>query len=237
MYGSFNKEKLLSGFGHIFTSGKVTYIGFFRNGQKNGHGIMLNKKFIYTGNFVDNEFCGFGKYINIHAQYVYYGNFLKSNKQGYGALYNLNTGNIVYDGEWWHNSVSGYGTYYPNNNQKNMFIVYFGQLLNANICLNSRFYISGKFRNGYFISGSYYIGDYLLSSFRINNLKNKVTTNNNFEYATERCAIFGTLSEKYKIVGDYSMFNFCDQFILLNSTNIKKNYIVIDYNTINHYFY
>ncbi len=83
----------------MFDNGKI-YVGEFQGGKKNGQGVLkipvkdensvAFDKFVlevYTGNFKDDVYHGFGRYNYFDGSY-YEGNWQYGKKQGKGLFYN-----------------------------------------------------------------------------------------------------------------------------------------------------
>ena len=79
---------------------KSYYIGEWKNGAKHGKGIYYYKNgdIQYEGDYVNDEYDGYGKYIEENGDY-YIGEFKNGAKNGKGILFDI-YGNIKSEGIW-----------------------------------------------------------------------------------------------------------------------------------------
>ena len=98
----------------IFLDGNI-YIGEFKNGDREGKGKIVdkNKKLIYEGDFVKNQFEGKGKYF-YNNNFYYIGDFKNGKIEGKGKLFYTDSNKIIYEGDFIDGLFEGEGTYYYN---------------------------------------------------------------------------------------------------------------------------
>ena len=183
MYKGEINYNLREGYGKFNDNG-IFYIGQWYNDKRQGYGIEytlyqinqfnIKKKIIYEGQFFDNVYNGYGKYIWQNLDY-YEGEFVNGLCNGKGQLYN-NNGILIYDGYFFNNNKQGFGMYNYGNG-----IIYKGlwsndkengegELYENNILLFKGFFINGKknmIGTEYFLNGNIkYYGGF------IDNIKN-----------------------------------------------------------------
>ena len=91
------------------------YKGEIKNGIKNGKGKLITNNFIYEGNFKENNFFGFGKYINFNGN-IYKGYFKENKFNGKGMII-FSNGDFFY-GNFIDNNMFGKGIYFFSGNYK-----------------------------------------------------------------------------------------------------------------------
>lgn len=108
-YGEFRDGKK-NGFGILFTK-QYVYRGFFHDDKKNGYGEFFDKEksINYCGNFVNDKYNGFGFYYK-EKKFKYIGNFVDGYLKGLG-LYIWNYEEKYY-GNWSNDKMNGLGIYY-----------------------------------------------------------------------------------------------------------------------------
>lgn len=91
-------------------NGCVSYEGNWKNGAREGHGIMIWKDGDkYDGNYENGVRSGQGTYYFANGN-RYEGNWVKNKRNGQGILYYAD-GNR-YEGNWNNSKISGHGTFY-----------------------------------------------------------------------------------------------------------------------------
>ncbi|XP_037808197.1 alsin homolog [Lucilia sericata] len=121
------------GHGTLIINEKELYEGNFRNGLFNGHGHKQHSDYVYIGEFVDNQRCGYGVLDRIAAGEKYLGLFADNKRVGSGVCISSTgdyfegsfandelTGRCIaifpngfyYEGESTLNGPSGLGKYY-----------------------------------------------------------------------------------------------------------------------------
>ena len=167
--GNFVNGKLEGTGKFIWPNGNY-YIGQFKNGKKNGKGIIYSKdgNILYEGDFSNDKKEGTGKLILKNGLY-YEGQFKNGKKNGKGTIH-YKDGKIAYEGDFCNDKKEGSGkiilkkgNYYEgqfkNNKIQGKGIHYYS---NGNIMYDGD-YVNGKFEgNGKFIwkNGQYYIGQF-----------------------------------------------------------------------------
>ena len=153
--GTIYSGELLNGLRHGFgkfesPNEEIIYEGNWKDGLKNGQGIMKKKGSIYEGNWKDGFIDGKGK-LTWKSKNIYKGDFSKGKINGDGYMIWFNE-NKKYSGQWENNIQNGYGVqiwYETKGEHKYLFNRYIGEWKN------------GK-RNGYGIfyysNGSKYEG-------------------------------------------------------------------------------
>ena len=134
--------ELLNGFRHGFgkfesPKEELSYEGNWKNGLKNGHGVMKKKGSTYEGNWKDGFIDGKGK-LTWKSGNIYKGDFKMGKMDGNGYMIWFNE-NKKYSGEWKNNVQEGFGVeiwYESKGEHKYLFNRYIGE------------WKSGK-RNGY----------------------------------------------------------------------------------------
>ena len=88
------------------------YIGEFLNDKMHGKGSICLKDgtLKYDGDFVENEFTGFGKYYFEGGGY-YIGQVFKDKQHGKGKMYDKNN-NLIFEGNYVNDKKEGIGKYY-----------------------------------------------------------------------------------------------------------------------------
>ena len=135
----------------IYENGEY-YIGPLLNGLRNGKGVIYykNGKMKYEGDFVNDKFEGYGKYIWENGDY-YIGEFLNGLRNGKGTKY-YKDGNIGYEGDFLNDNKDGFGKYYYPNGEN-----YIGRYLNNKRCGKGIvYYKNGKIKyDGEFVNDKY----------------------------------------------------------------------------------
>jgi len=134
--------ELLNGFRHGFgkfesPKEELSYEGNWKNGLKNGHGVMKKKGSTYEGNWKDGFIDGKGK-LTWKSGNIYKGDFKMGKMDGNGYMIWFNE-NKKYSGDWKNNVQEGFGVeiwYESKGEHKYLFNRYIGE------------WKSGK-RNGY----------------------------------------------------------------------------------------
>ena len=90
----------MEGYGKFIYENGDYYIGEFKNGLRNGKGILYckNGKIKHEGDWINDKYEGYGKYIFENGNY-YIGEFKNCLRYGQGMLYYKN-GNIKYEGDY-----------------------------------------------------------------------------------------------------------------------------------------
>jgi hypothetical protein len=80
-----------------------------RNDRPNGYGIMIYPKedLIYDGQWVNGDWCGFGRLIDVQYQHIYQGGFFDNYKHGLGVL--QHSDGRIYDGTFALGKLDGKG--------------------------------------------------------------------------------------------------------------------------------
>ena len=106
--GEFVNDKYEGKGKYNYEDGKY-YIGEWKNGLRNGRGILYykNGNILYEGDFVNDKFEGNGKYIWEDGSY-YIGLWKNGLCNGKGTEYNKN-GEIVYEGDFINDKFEGIG--------------------------------------------------------------------------------------------------------------------------------
>ena len=135
--GTIYSGELLNGLRHGFgrfesPNENINYEGNWKNGLKNGHGIMKKKGSTYEGNWKDGFIDGKGK-LTWQSGNIYKGDFSngKIDGNGYMIWYNENK---KYSGHWNKNVQSGYGVqiwYETKGEHKFLFNRYIGEWKNG----------------------------------------------------------------------------------------------------------
>jgi hypothetical protein len=86
---------------------QIVYTGDFVDGQKTGKGKFEFDGNVYQGDFVDGKFHGKGKYYFAESGKIYEGNFVENNMHGKGKL--SWSDNSYYEGEFKNGKMDGYG--------------------------------------------------------------------------------------------------------------------------------
>ena len=168
-YIKYKCEKFEGNHEFIYDDGSY-YIGFWKNGLRNGKGKLFDKngKLIYEGDWVNDKREGFGKCGSDPGHY-YIGQLKNNCFNGKGKLYD-NEGKLLYEGDFVNNEIEGFGklkledNYYylgelknrkPNGKGKvynnNGFLLYEGDFVNGDF--------EGLGRFNYY-QGFYYIGQW-----------------------------------------------------------------------------
>jgi hypothetical protein len=91
------------------------YIGYTKDGMKDGKGKLLTLEYVYEGEFSKDYFHGFGKYEN--SDMTYEGNYVNGMKNGNGTQI-LKKDEYKYIGEWKNDNKHGIGKeYLPDKSQ------------------------------------------------------------------------------------------------------------------------
>jgi antitoxin component YwqK of YwqJK toxin-antitoxin module len=124
--------------------GTFSYIGFLKNGERHGKGVLLyfsNSPQMYWGRYEgtwDNGVPqGTGVFYNRRGKinmkgsftkrhldfaygiiHVYKGSYLDEKKNGFGSLTHPCKGGLIYEGNWKNDKYHGHGTLYRNSYQK-----------------------------------------------------------------------------------------------------------------------
>lgn len=100
------KRGLMHGSGKILVNNYLHYEGQFENGKKKGKGTMVTENGKLTGEFVNDEINGEGRFEWKKGDKVYEGDFKKSKFHGDGRI-TYNNSNQVVRGSWreGHNTV------------------------------------------------------------------------------------------------------------------------------------
>lgn len=130
--GNFKNGKFW-GKGTLIINEKELYEGHFRNGLYNGHGHMHHTDYVYIGEFVDNQKCGYGvldrtiigeKYLGLFADNKRVGNGICISSNGNyfegsfandeltGRCIAIFPNNFYYEGEATLNGPNGNGKYF-----------------------------------------------------------------------------------------------------------------------------
>ena len=135
--GTIYSGELLNGLRHGFgrfesPNEDINYEGNWKNGLKNGHGIMKKKGSVYEGNWKDGSIDGKGK-LTWKSGNIYKGDFRngKIDGDGYMIWYNENK---KYSGHWAKNIQNGYGVqiwYETKGEHKFLFNRYIGEWKNG----------------------------------------------------------------------------------------------------------
>ena len=83
------------------------YTGETSDQKKNGFGVLQNSKQFYEGEFLNDNFSGFG-YVESIKKIAYTGEFLNNVKHGIGIQFSLED-SYYYEGEWKDNHKNGVG--------------------------------------------------------------------------------------------------------------------------------
>ncbi|KAI8127457.1 hypothetical protein FF38_03855 [Lucilia cuprina] len=91
MYSGDVIHGVIEGYGRMFIPKVGLYKGNLKNGKFWGHGtLIINEKELYEGNFRNGLFNGHGH--KQHSDYVYIGEFVDNQRCGYGVLDRIATG-------------------------------------------------------------------------------------------------------------------------------------------------
>ena len=129
--------EVLNGFRHGFgkfesNKEEISYEGNWKNGLKNGFGIMKKKGSIYEGNWKDGFIDGKGK-LKWKSGNVYKGDFKMGKMDGNGYMIWFNE-HKKYSGEWKNNIQNGFGVeiwYEEKGEHKYLFNRYIGEWKNG----------------------------------------------------------------------------------------------------------
>ncbi len=103
------------GYGRFFDSKGNVFEGLFDNFKLNTFGSVKGNGVEFYGQFVDNLKQGKGK--EITSVHEYEGDFYMDEKHGTGKIY-YKESKETYEGEFFHNNITGRGTYKWANNDK-----------------------------------------------------------------------------------------------------------------------
>ena len=125
--------ELLNGFRHGFgkfesPKEELSYEGNWKNGLKNGYGVMKKKGSTYEGNWKDGFIDGKGK-LTWKSGNIYKGDFKMGKMDGNGYMIWFNE-NKKYSGEWKNNVQDGFGVeiwYESKGEHKYLFNRYIGE--------------------------------------------------------------------------------------------------------------
>lgn len=139
-----------TGFGQIFKKNGLIYSGDFVDNRFHGFGILchldrqgLGWRHIYTGNFECGTRHGFG--VTLVYNELYVGDFKHDKRDGFGHLYDVNN-NLVYRGWWVDNKFCGFGCYQDKDGSK-----YIGEFACGKASGSGTFY---------FPNGDTYVGEF-----------------------------------------------------------------------------
>ena len=106
------RNSLKEGYGKCIYENSNYYIGEWKNGLRNGKGVIYNKKgeIIYKGNFKNDKYNGYGEYFYEDGKY-YIGQWENGERNGKGILYYENN-KIQYEGDFKDDKFNGYGKYF-----------------------------------------------------------------------------------------------------------------------------
>ena len=117
------KDNIREGYGKLIDNNGFSYIGQWYNDKKQGYGVEyfkeqnnqvnINKRIVYEGQFFDNAYNGYGKYIWENMNY-YEGEFVNGLCNGKGTLYSSD-GTITYEGYFFNNKKQGFGIFNYGN--------------------------------------------------------------------------------------------------------------------------
>ena len=135
--GTIYSGELLNGLRHGYgqfesPNEEIKYEGNWKNGLKNGHGIMKKKGCTYDGNWKDGFIDGKGK-LTWKSGNLYKGDFTKGKIDGDGYMLWFNE-NKKYSGHWENNVQNGYGVqiwYEAKGEHKYLFNRYIGEWKNG----------------------------------------------------------------------------------------------------------
>ena len=135
--GTIYSGELLNGLRHGYgtfesPNEEINYEGNWKNGLKNGHGIMTKKGSKYEGNWKDGFIDGKGK-LTWKSGNIYKGEFIKGKIDGDGYMIWFNE-NKKYSGHWKGNVQNGYGVqiwYETKGEHKFLFNRYIGEWKNG----------------------------------------------------------------------------------------------------------
>ena len=134
------------------------YFGQFFNDDMHGKGIIyLNNTIKYDGDFVNNQFNGFGKYYFESGNY-YIGQFKDDMQNGKGKIFDKD-GNIKFEGEYINDHMNGNGKLYLENGY------YITQFVDDKMVGKGKFYSS----NGTFIGEFYFVNGKLVNAAKKDN--------------------------------------------------------------------
>lgn len=123
------KSGSYNGKGKIYEGGTLVYEGDFKNNIINGVGKSFYKsgEVKATGEYKNGKLNGFGKFYHWEGRLFYEGQFIENEFSGYGKYYGDNADKLEYEGEFVSNVFSGKGKYYKNGK-----LVYTGEFRNGN---------------------------------------------------------------------------------------------------------
>ena len=107
-------------YNNIGNEKEIIYYGEFKNGKKNGNGVMFYKHYkeIYEGPFLNDQPEGNGKYIDEKGN-QFLGEFKKGKKNGNFIVINK-CGEIIYEGDFVNDMMEGFGKYI--NEKKEIYL-------------------------------------------------------------------------------------------------------------------
>ena len=157
-YLGYYKNNKFHGYGILIKENGECYYGEFRDGEKNGFGMLYSKTEVYRGFFYYDKKEGFGEYFNKVDGLNYCGNFSNDKYNGYGfytdnkfkyfgnftdghlngmGFYIWNCDNQYY-GNWSNDKMNGFGIYLYNGGD-----IYIGNYLNDKKNGNGKFIYGG----------------------------------------------------------------------------------------------
>jgi hypothetical protein len=139
------KNGTFTGWGRFIDIEGNLYEGYFEKAALNGKGeIHTLREYSYTGDFIKGQKHGVGS--EETPEYSYIGDFKNDKKEGLGKLIYTSL-NDVYEGEFRHNGINGFGKYTWSNND-----TYEGYFKEGKMHGEGRYY---------WPDGSEYIGEYV----------------------------------------------------------------------------
>ena len=120
---------------YTYSHGKtILYEGFWNNDQYHGQGTLRKNTFIYTGEFKNGKFDGYGIIDYRTEEMTYKGYFKNGLRHGKGKLTSFGDYSIDYEGDWIDDKKEGYGIYkkygmYPQP-YRNIPSIYEGHFIN-----------------------------------------------------------------------------------------------------------
>ena len=143
-YIGYYKNNKYHCYGILIKENEECYYGEFRDGKKNGFGILYTKKYLYKGFFYDDMKEGYGEYLDKEKGVNYCGNFSTDKFNGYGYYYKDNK--FKFFGTFVEGCTNGLGFYIWNYDEK-----YYGNWLNDKMNGLGIYYYKG---------GDIFIGNY-----------------------------------------------------------------------------
>ena len=115
-YIGYYKNNKFHGFGILVKENDECYFGEFRDGLKNGFGLLHTPKYIYKGFFYKDKKEGYGEYFNKEENTNYCGNFHDDKFNGYGYYYKENI--FKFFGNFFEGNIKGLGLYIWKSNDQ-----------------------------------------------------------------------------------------------------------------------